>query len=209
MRAVGASDTLLVDELRQGSSAALAALFDRHVDAIFAFCFRRTASWHAAEDATSAVFLEVWRSRARIQQHDDSALPWMYGVARNVCRNGDRSARRLARALPRLPAAVDAASADVADDVARRVDSERRMAAVRAAFAALPARERDVLELVAWAELSYEATALALDIPVGTVRSRLSRARRRLSLAVDGAIPPDPRRATSDPTNPPREGDTP
>ena len=104
MRAAETTDVSLVAEMRQGSSAALAALFDRHVDAIFAYCFRRTASWHAAEDATSAVFLEAWRSRARVEHFDGSALPWLYGVARNVCRNADRSTRRLSRALRRLPA---------------------------------------------------------------------------------------------------------
>src|SRR6476469_9521428 len=89
------TDSQLVDELRKGSSAALAALFDRHVDAVYTYCFRRTASWHLAEDATSTVFLELWRGRSRIQEHDGSALPWLYGIARNVCRSNDRSLRRL------------------------------------------------------------------------------------------------------------------
>ncbi len=181
MSSLDRPDTMLVEELRQGSSAALAALFDRHVDAVYTFCFRRTASWHLAEDATSAVFLELWRGRARIQEHEGSALPWLYGIARNVCRNSDRSARRLARALHRLPSGVSLVEADPAEDVVRRVDSEREMARVIAAVARLPAHERDVLELVAWAGLSYEATATALGIPVGTVRSRLSRARAHLA----------------------------
>jgi len=174
-------DSQLLDELRSGSRAALAELFDRHVDAIYTFCFRRTASWHLAEDATSTVFLELWRGRARIQEHDGSALPWLYGIARNVCRTGDRSARRLTRALHRLPLGEPIVEVDVAEDVARRVDSERRMAAVRTAVARLPAGERDVLELVAWAGLSYDQAAAALSIPVGTVRSRLSRARVHLT----------------------------
>jgi RNA polymerase sigma-70 factor (ECF subfamily) len=174
-------DTLLVDELRQGSTAALATLFDRHVDAVYTFCFRRTASWHLAEDATSTVFLELWRGRSKAQEHDGSALPWLYGIARNVCRNGDRSARRLNRALRRLPGGESLVESDVAEDVIWRVDSEREMARVLAAVARLPAHERDVLELVVWAGLSYEATATALGIPVGTVRSRLSRARGHLT----------------------------
>ena len=103
---------------------------------------------------------------------------------RNVCRSNDRSLRRLTRALHRLPRGESLVEADPAEDVARRVDSEREMARVIAAVARLPAHERDVLELVAWAGLSYEATAAALGIPIGTVRSRLSRARGHLAAAV-------------------------
>jgi RNA polymerase sigma-70 factor, ECF subfamily len=182
------SDVLLVDDMRRGSSAALAALFDRHADAVYTYCFRRTASWHTAEDATSTVFLEYWRGRTRAKVIDDSALPWLYGIARNVCRSADRSARRLTRALQRVPQEVAAAGDEMADGVVRRVDSEERMASVLEAIAGLPERERDVLELVVWAGESYEATAAALRIPVGTVRSRLSRARQRLSLSVDDPI---------------------
>lgn len=75
--------------------------------------------------------------------------------------------------------------ADLADRVARRVDSERQMASVIAAISNLSGPERDVLELVVWAGESYESAAATLDVPIGTVRSRLFRARRRLSLAVD------------------------
>jgi RNA polymerase sigma-70 factor, ECF subfamily len=180
-------DALLVDELRRGSPAALGAVFDRHVDAVYTYCFRRTASVVVAEDATSTVFLELWRSRARVQEHDGSLLPWLYGIARNVCRNHDRSSRRRDRAVHRLPATLSLVEPDHADAVVSRLATEQRMAEVRGAIAQLPARERDVLELVGWAGLSYQAAASVLGVPVGTVRSRLSRARSRLSTVVDAA----------------------
>lgn len=165
-------------------------MFDRHADAVYTFCFRRTASWHAAEDATPTVFLELWRGRAKAAAYDDSALPWLYGIARNVCRSADRSARRLTRALHRVPhEGAASAGDDMADRVVRRVDSERQMAAALAAIADLPERERDVFELVVWAGESYGAAAAALGVPIGTIRSRLSRARRRLSLAVGDESP--------------------
>lgn len=123
-------------------------------------------------------------------EHDGSALPWIYGIARNVCRNSDRSARRFTLALHRLSRDDGATSGDeLAEDVAQRVDSERQMAAVRAAIATLSRHDRDVLELVAWAGLSYQAAAIALNIPVGTVRSRLSRARHRLTEIVEKENP--------------------
>ena len=89
----------LVDGLHQDDPGALAALFDRYGDRIYNHCFRRLADWADAEDATSSVFLEVWRHRRRVQLHDGSALPWLYGVATNVCRNAGRSRRRYLRAV--------------------------------------------------------------------------------------------------------------
>jgi RNA polymerase sigma-70 factor (ECF subfamily) len=183
------SDVALVEELRRGGSAALAVLFDRHADAVYNYCFRRTASWDVAEDVTSTVFLEAWRGRSRVLVHADSALPWLYGIATNVCRNVERSRRRRLRAVQRLP--VEDTAPDHAEHVVRRLDSQRLMEHVLQAVAALPRREQEVLALVVWSGLSYEAAANALDVPVGTVRSRLSRARSRLAGSVD-----------SDPDNP-------
>jgi RNA polymerase sigma-70 factor (ECF subfamily) len=169
----------LVDGLHGDDPAALAALFDRYGDRIHNHCFRHLADWAEAEDATSAVFLEVWRHRRRVRLHDGSALPWLYGVATNVCRNAGRSRRRYLRAMARLPG--PAPVPDLADQVTDRLGSEARMRAVLERVRVLPAREREVLALVVWAGLSYEQAAAALGVPVGTVRSRLSRARARLT----------------------------
>jgi RNA polymerase sigma factor (sigma-70 family) len=169
----------LVDGLHHDDPGALASLFDRYGDRIYNHCFRHLADWAEAEDATSSVFLEVWRHRRRVRLHDGSVLPWLYGVATNVCRNAGRSRRRYLRAVTSLPAPV--AEPDHAEQVSDRLGSEARMRAVLRQIEALPAREREVLGLVAWAGLSYEQAAAALDVPVGTVRSRLSRARARLN----------------------------
>lgn len=180
------TDEALVVELRRGSCDALTTLFDRYADDVYTYCFRRTASWSTAEDASATVFLEIWRGRSKVVTSDGSALPWLYGVANNVCRNAIRSSHRWTRALSRLP--IPQAELDHADSVADWLDSERRMASVLAAIAGLSQPEQDVLALVVWSALSYDAAATALGVPVGTVRSRLARARRRLALAVD--IPP-------------------
>jgi RNA polymerase sigma-70 factor (ECF subfamily) len=177
------SEAALVEELRHGSRAALAELFDRYADTIYTYCFRRSASWPAAEDATSTVFLEAWRSRASMRVLDGSALPWLYGIANNVCRNSARSRRRMAQALNRVPR--EGTAPDHAEQVAARLDSERRMRAVLDGVRRLPRHEQEVLALVVWSRLTYEQAAAALDVPVGTVRSRLSRARRRLGELAD------------------------
>ncbi|GAA1145237.1 RNA polymerase sigma factor [Nocardioides aquiterrae] len=177
------TEEALVERLRDGDPEALAALFDRHGDRIYNHCFRATGDWGEAEDATSTVFLEVWRHRRRVRLHDGSALPWLYGVATNVCRNLTRSRRRRLRALAALPRPEPVP--DHAERVADRLGSTARMAAVLAAIDDLPPREREVLGLVAWSGLTYEQAAAALDVPVGTVRSRLSRARARLTDLTD------------------------
>jgi RNA polymerase sigma factor (sigma-70 family) len=157
--------------------SAFGVLFERHARAIYNYCFRRTADWAAAEDLTSVVFLEAWRRREAVLLESESALPWLYGVATNVLRNRRRSQRRHRAALDRFPRER---SADFTEDAHGRLDDERRMRNTLRAVAKLPRREQDVLALCGWAGLSYEEAALALDLPVGTVRSRLSRARARL-----------------------------
>lgn len=160
-----------------GEASAFGVLVERHGRAVYNFCFRRTADWAAAEDLTSIVFLEAWRRRRDVRVNDGRALPWFLGVATNVLRNYRRSERRHRDALARLP--VDR-GADFADDVDGRLDDERRMRAALRAMAKLPRREQEVIALCAWTGLSYEEAAVALALPVGTVRSRLSRGRARL-----------------------------
>lgn len=174
------TDEELVAELRDGDGDALAELFDLYGDRIHTHCFRRLGSWHEAEDATANAFLEVWRHRDRVRIHEGSALPWLYGVATNVCRNQSRGSRRRLRLVQLLP--DPGVAQDHAPDVADRLDAEARMQRVLEAIRDLPEREREVLALVAWAGLTYEQAAVALAVPIGTIRSRLSRARKRLAL---------------------------
>jgi RNA polymerase sigma factor (sigma-70 family) len=159
----------------RGDERAFGELFERHARAVYNFCFRRTADWALAEDLTSVVFLQAWRHRGtRLER--ESARAWLLGVAVNTLRDHHRSLRRFRRALERVPPPVDAP--DFADDVAGRIDDERAMRELLAILARLPFRDQDVL-LCAWSGLSYEEIGTTLDVPVGTVRSRLSRAKAR------------------------------
>ncbi|MEU1392801.1 MULTISPECIES: RNA polymerase sigma factor [unclassified Nonomuraea] len=162
----------------EGDGEALGALFDRYARDVYNHCFRRTADWSAAEDLTSVVFLEAWRRRGEVRISRESALPWLLGVANNVLRNRRRSLRRHKAALEQLPA--QAYEPDPAEDVAGRIDDERRMRKILTVMDRLPPADREVLTLCVWSELTYEEAAVALGVPVGTVRSRLSRARSRL-----------------------------
>lgn len=177
----GQSDLDLWARVAAGDGAAFGEVYDRHHRAVYNFAFRATGDWAAAEDLMSAVFLEAWRRRGDVALLRDSALPWLLGVASNVLRNYRRSLRRYGAALARWPRPDD--TPDFADGVAARVDDERRLRDVRRALRRLSAVDREVL-WCAWAGLGYEETALALRVPVGTVKSRLSRARAHLEKAL-------------------------
>ncbi len=106
-------------------------------------------------------------------------MPWLLGVATLTASNHRRSAQRHARAFQRLAGRREESS-DGADDVLARLSAEQAMADVLAAVDRLPSQEREVLALCVWDGLDYEAASVALGVPIGTVRSRLSRARSRL-----------------------------
>ncbi|WP_232828178.1 RNA polymerase sigma factor [Kribbella monticola] len=176
----GSSDSGVWERLRSGDQSALGELFDRYADDVYAFAFRRTASWTTAEDVVQATFLSTWR---RFQRNPPgpltapSARGWLLVVACNECRTLFRTVRRFRNLVERLPDPPP--ETDHAAEVARRLDDERRMSAIRQALAKLPRHERETLELVVWSGLTLAETADALGVPVGTVKARLHRTRRR------------------------------
>jgi RNA polymerase sigma-70 factor (ECF subfamily) len=173
------SDRALWDRARDGDAAAFGDLFERHAGRIYNYCFRRTADWALAEDLTSTTFLLAWRGLPRELLQAESALPLLYGIATNVVRNRRRSLKRGRAAFARLPL-PRVEEPDFADEASMRVDDQAAMRELLVLFSRLPRREQDVLALCEWSDLSYEETAEALRIPIGTVRSRLARGRRRL-----------------------------
>jgi RNA polymerase sigma factor (sigma-70 family) len=182
---VATGDAALWQAAAAGEHDAFAVLFDRHAKAVYNFLLRRTADWSLAEDLTAAVFLQAWRRRNQVVFDGDSALPWLLGVARLVLRNATRSRTRYQAALGRAGAHALAARpdpTDPADVVVSRLESERQLAELRAAIGGLPARHREVIELCVYAGLDQQAAAIALGVSVGTVKSRLHRARQRLAI---------------------------
>ena len=175
--AMDVDDGLLWSRCRAGDGEAFAVLFERYAKLIYNYCFRRLGNWAAAEDMVSLVFLEAWRRRDK-ELDATKVLPWLYGIATNVLRNQRRAERRFAAALRRMP--QPRPEQDFSAQADARLDEEQQMQRVLSLLSQLPRREQDVFVLCAWSELSYEDAALALGIPVGTVRSRLSRARARL-----------------------------
>ena len=154
-----------------------ATVFDRHYDSVHRYLARRVGP-DLADDLAAETFTEAFDGRLRFDTERPDARPWLFGIATNLLRHHYRSEARRLGAYARLdrPATPN----DAFGEIETRLDAERAGPAIAAAVARLSADERDVLLLLAWADLRYEEIAVALRIPIGTVRSRLNRARRRL-----------------------------
>jgi RNA polymerase sigma factor (sigma-70 family) len=179
MRTYEDLDDVELWELSASDPEAFGEIFQRHARSVFALCFWRTGDAAVAEDVTSVVFLEAWRRRDHVVLEQRSALPWLLGVANHTSRNATRSIRRHSQALRRLDGRRSSPDDDAVID---RLDAEISLGVVNEAVRDLTEQDREIVLLVFWSGLSYEATAVALGIPVGTVRSRVSRTRRKLQL---------------------------
>jgi RNA polymerase sigma-70 factor, ECF subfamily len=182
--------------VRAGDPDAFGVLFDEYAHAVYNHAYRLTGNWSAAEEVVSLTFLEAWRRRHKVEPEGGPLRPWLLGIAVNVTRNLSRATRRHRAAMVRLPPA-DAAP-DFADDLAGRIDDAAHLEAVRAALGKLRRSEREVIALCVWSGLGYAEAAQALGVPVGTVRSRLSRARDKLrKLIAEAAAPGSGHRGSS------------
>ena len=166
-----------------------AALFRRHSGPLHRYVARRLGS-DVAEDIVAEVFLTAFRQRHRYQPSQPDARPWLYGIATNLIGRHRRAEVRMYRALARTGA--DPVTEPFTDQVDARVTAAGTARPLAAALARLPAGHRHALLLIAWGDLTYEQAATSLGVPVGTVRSRISRARARLRQALaDQDIPQD------------------
>lgn len=170
--------TIIRQSLEQPELFAL--LYERHAPDIHRYAARRIGD-AAADDITADTFLEAFRSRGRFDGRRETARPWLYGIAAHRIGKERRVEIRSLRARAQDPPPAEVWT----DQVDHRVTAH---AALRGALADLSAGDRHVLLLVAWADLSYQDVADALSIPLGTVRSRLNRARKKVRKAL-GADP--------------------
>jgi RNA polymerase sigma-70 factor (ECF subfamily) len=159
---------------------AFGLVFERHFGSILRY-LRRRLDDRQAEEATAQTFFVAFDERGRFDRGRDDARPWLFGIATNVARRHRRSEVRELRAIAKLD--TDAGTAN--DGAEARVDAERMRGALARCLADLPAEECDVLYLLVWAELDQPEIAAALEVPLGTVKSRLSRARKRIQEALD------------------------
>jgi RNA polymerase sigma-70 factor (ECF subfamily) len=163
-----------------------AQLFDCYAPAIHRYAARRLGT-DAADDLTAETFLTAFRVRARYDTTHVCARPWLYGIAGRLIGRHRRQEVRALKILARTGTDPVAESwTEAADD---RLTAQAAAGPLAGALAGLSTGDRHVLLLVAWADLSYQEVAEALGIPVGTVRSRLNRARRKVRTALGDTAP--------------------
>ena len=165
-------DDVLLSRMLRGDADAFAALYRRRQGPVYRFALHMSGSEATAEDVTQEVFLTLMRDGVNYSPERGSLAAYLCGIVRNLV------LRRIARERPDLPMPETelAASGDVAAALLREESIER----VRKAVLALPPRYREVVVLCDLEELDYAAAAETLGCAVGTVRSRLYRARRLL-----------------------------
>jgi RNA polymerase sigma-70 factor (ECF subfamily) len=154
-----------------------AAVFDRHAPNVHRYLARRLGG-QIADDLMGETFLIAFGGRGRYDPAFPDARPWLYGIATNLVGRRRREEAREYRLRAALGPPADQACH--AEEVAAQVTAQAQNARLAAALAGLARGDRDVLLLIAWESLTYEEVAAALGIPVGTVRSRLNRARRKV-----------------------------
>jgi RNA polymerase sigma-70 factor (ECF subfamily) len=158
-----------------------AAIFDRYYTQIHGYAARRLGQ-SLADDTAAETFLVAFTRRERYEMSRPDARPWLYGIVSNLIARHHRAEQRRYRALARTGA--DQVSEGHEEDVAIRLDAQAYRAPLAAALAAISSADRDVLLLVAWAELTSDEAGDALGIPAGTARSRLHRARKHIRAAL-------------------------
>jgi RNA polymerase sigma factor (sigma-70 family) len=178
-------DSVLV-QASQTDPQRFAELYDRHAPDIHRYVARRLGD-SAADDVVAETFLVAFRRRDRFDPSRGAARPWLYGIASNLIAGHRRSEVMQYRVLAKT--AVDPVVEGHHDRAEERVAAAAVTRQLGAALARLAKRDRDVLLLVAWESLTYDEVAQALGIPIGTVRSRLNRARKKVRKALGGVDP--------------------
>ena len=159
-----------------GEPEAFGLIYDRHAATVLRFLGRRVGA-EGAEALVGELFRIAFERRKTFDASRESALPWLYGIGSNLLFKHRRGEARRLRASARMAAVGEAADRRAG---AAALDARLLFPRVADAIEALPDGEREALLLFAWEDLSYQSVAEALELPIGTVRSRLNRARAHL-----------------------------
>jgi RNA polymerase sigma factor (sigma-70 family) len=181
----GPTDAQVI-EASLGDAEAFGEIFDRHFPEISRYLERRVGP-AGREDLAAEAFSIAFRKRGGYDLARGDCRPWLFGIAANLIRNHRRSERRQLRAYMTMGAELDLA--DEFAEAESRIEAHARAPEIFEALASIGRRERELILLFAWAELSYGEIAEALSIPVGTVKSGISRARNQVQSKIQSATP--------------------
>ena len=173
------ADEALLGQVAAGAKQAFVALYRRRSDDVYRFAYAMAKSRSVAQDVTQEVFLNVLENAARFDVRKGSVRAWLFGCARHVILDRLRLESRWTSEL--AEGAAEGAT-DCRNE--EQMLAEQRIGRLHAAIAELPVEYRVALVLCELQELSYAETATVLDCPIGTVRSRLHRARALLAAAL-------------------------
>jgi RNA polymerase sigma-70 factor, ECF subfamily len=178
------SDTDLYRAVAQGSGEAMATIYQRHGPLIYRFSLRITQDQSIAEEVTQDVFLALLRQSDRFDPARAALSTWLCGIARRlVWKQLERRQRHLLIDLPEESGEAESLEGDPDVTLSRN----EAVAAVQRGLDTLPVQLKEVIVLCEFEEMKYEDAALVVGVPVGTIRSRLHRAKARLALALGGA----------------------
>jgi len=152
-------------------------MFDRHFTTIYRYLHRRVGS-DLADELAAETFVRAFQHRDSYDPHRAPVRAWLFGIATNLVRRHHRSEHRRLAAYARTP--FDRFQDEGTAAIDTRVSADALSATLGRSLAAMRSQDRDVLLLIAWADLTYAEVAAALGTPIGTVRSRLARARQHI-----------------------------
>lgn len=168
------TDEALLDRFRRGTEAAYEVLMRRHEDRIFGLALRMTGDRSDALEATQETFISAFR-RAASFRGDSSFATWLYRIGINACRDVMRRRQRLPEPVADPSDQTDTStSGRVEDLVVDRID-------IAGALADLPEEYRQAVVLHDLGGVPYDEIAALAGVPIGTIKSRISRGRRRLA----------------------------
>jgi RNA polymerase sigma factor (sigma-70 family) len=185
---VGPPDADLLRAATAGSPTAYAEFFRRHVRAVTAFGLRRCSTPDQVADLVADTFLIALHAAHRYKAETETALPWLYGIARRVILRQRRTRSRRDSVMGRLARFEPEFRDSEEDAVAAALDAARQAPLLQAALRRLSDSEREVLELVAYDGLTPTEVAIVLGVSPNAVRLRLSRARKKMREGLDPAL---------------------
>ncbi|WP_169743466.1 RNA polymerase sigma factor [Knoellia sinensis] len=182
-------DAVLWAACRKGSGEAFDILFRRHSGRVYLYCARLAGSTEDAEDSAAETFVELWRGRRKFETYNDSIAPILLAIAKRIVQKQHRSnsRRHAAHTRHEVQPINHVPSSDA--QVLERLELDERLSWLASVVSKLPPQQRDVVHLCIYAEMSQAEVASILQIPIGTVKSRLHQARNLLASAVERSEP--------------------